>query len=145
MKKSAVLALGIVAMFAAGSAAEAAGLTVCQMKYTLRGWSALYKVANGSGTITCTNGQTANVRIEARGGGLTAGRSRVRDGHGSFSEVSDINELFGSYIVGEAGAGAGNSADAMVMTKGEVSLALVGTGTGVELGVSVGKFTIAKR
>ena len=119
--------------------------TICRMDYTMKGWSAFYKTAKGTGTITCDNGQTANVKIKATGGGLTAGKSEVRDGMGKFSEVSNIRELFGSYATASAAAGAVQSSEAQAMTKGEVSLALAGTGTGVELGVSFGKFTITKR
>ena len=119
--------------------------TLCRMDYTMKGWSAFYKTAKGSGTITCDDGQTARVKIKATGGGLTAGKSEVRDGLGKFSEVASINELFGSYVTASAAAGAVKSSEAQAMTKGEVSLALAGTGTGVELGVSFGKFTISRR
>jgi hypothetical protein len=126
-------------------AGDAAKTTDCRMDYTLKGWSAFYKTARGSGTITCDNGQTAKVKISATGGGLTAGKSEIRDGHGKFSEVADIKELFGSYASADAAAGAVKSAEAQALTKGEVSLALAGNGTGMELGVSFGKFTITKR
>lgn len=119
--------------------------TLCRMDYTMKGWSAFYKTAKGSGTITCDDGQTARVKIKATGGGLTAGKSEVRDGLGKFSEVASINELFGSYATASAAAGAVQSSEAQAMTKGEVSLALAGTGTGIELGVSFGKFTISRR
>ena len=122
----------------------AEGLTQCRMKFTLKGWSAFYKVASGSGTVTCDNGQTAIVKIEAKGGGLTLGKSQIRDGSGKFSEVSSIGELFGTYVSGAADAGAVKSTAAMALTKGEVSLALTGKGTGFNLGVSFGKFTITK-
>jgi len=118
--------------------------TVCEMQFTLKGWSVLYKTAKGNGTITCDNGQKANVKIEAKGGGLTAGKSQVNDGHGKFSEVANISELFGSYGAASAAAGAGKSGEAHALTKGEVSLTLTGTGTGVELGVSFSKFTIKR-
>ncbi len=118
--------------------------TVCEMQFTLKGWSAFYKTAKGHGTITCDNGQKASVRIEAKGGGLTAGKSQVNDGHGKFSSVNDISELFGSYGAASAAAGAGKSGEAHAMTKGEVSLALSGHGTGFELGVSFSKFTIKR-
>lgn len=119
--------------------------TLCRMDYTMKGWSAFYKTAKGSGTITCDDGQTARVKIKATGGGLTAGKSEVRDGLGKFSEVASIDELFGSYATASAAAGAVQSSEAQAMTKGEVSLALAGTGTGIELGVSFGKFTISRR
>jgi major membrane immunogen (membrane-anchored lipoprotein) len=125
--------------------ASAATLTKCEMSFTLKGWSAFYKTAKGSGTIQCENGQKAVVTIKAKGGGLTAGKSEVRDGHGKFSDVGDIAELFGTYVQAQASAGAVKSAEASAMTKGEVSLALTGKGSGFELGVSFGKFVITKR
>jgi hypothetical protein len=146
MKRRTIFALPILALsLFAFLPSEASATTTCHMDYSLKGWSAFYKVAKGSGTITCDNGQTARVRLEARGGGLTAGKSEVREGHGKFSEVSDIKELFGSYINASANAGAVKSSEAQALTKGEVSLALAGKGTGVELGVSFGKFTITPR
>ena len=47
----------------------------------------------------------------------------------------------------QAGAEAGvvKSAQAQVLTKGTTSLALSATGQGINLGVSVGKFTIARQ
>jgi len=119
--------------------------TVCQMKFNLKGWSIFYKTASGTGTIRCDNGQKANVTLSAKGGGLTAGKTEIKDGIGKFSEVSSINELFGTYASGGAEAGAGKSASAMAMTKGDVHLALSGQGKGIELGVSFGKFTIEKK
>ena len=113
----------------------------CKMEFNLRGWSAFYQTASGTGTITCDNGQSANVKIDTKGGGLTAGKSRIK-GTGTFSEVSDISELFGSYAKAEAHAGVVKSASAQVVTKGEVSLALAGTGRGIDLGIAFGKFTI---
>ena len=137
---------GLLALFIGLAAAvPAAATTKCEMRFTLSGWSAFYKVANGQGTITCDNGQSARVKLEARGGGLTAGKTKIRDGLGKFSDASDISELFGSYASAGADAGAVKSSEASAMTKGEVSLALAGHGTGFTLGVSFGKFTITKR
>jgi hypothetical protein len=145
MKRSAVFLMLILAVALTAPAGAVAKTTKCEMKYTLAGWSAFYKVAHGQGTITCDNGQTAHVTIEAKGGGLTAGKYKVNDGLGKFSEVSDISELFGTYVAAAAEAGAVKSTTAGAMTKGEVSLALAGKGTGFELGVSFGKFTITKK
>lgn len=134
------MALALVALTV--PAAKAQGLTKCRMSFNLKEWSAFYKKADGVGEIRCDNGERAAVRLEARGGGLTAGRGEIRDGHGTFSDVSSIRELFGSYANADAGAGAVKSAAAAVMTKGPVTLGLDGKGTGWELGVSFGKFTI---
>jgi hypothetical protein len=136
------LLFSLIAVAPAGAATQT---TVCRMDYTLKGWSAFYKTSKGSGTITCDNGQTATAKISAKGGGLTAGRSEVREGNGKFSEVSDIQELFGTYASATAAAGAVKSSEAQALTKGEVSLALAGKGTGVELGISFGKFTITRQ
>jgi hypothetical protein len=147
MKRHMVLGLSalLFSLIAVAPAGGTATTTICKMDYTLKGWSAFYKSSRGSGTITCDNGQTARAKISATGGGLTAGKSQIRDGHGKFSEVADIKELFGSYASATAAAGAVKSSEAQALTKGEVSLALAGTGTGMEVGVSFGKFTITKR
>lgn len=119
--------------------------TKCKMDFQLKSWSIIFKKADGEGVIKCSNGQTAKVKLRLRGGGLTAGKGEIREGHGVFSEVRSIDDLFGSYVAAEAHAGAGKSAGAQAMTKGEVSLALSGKGAGVDLGISVGKFTIKRR
>jgi hypothetical protein len=116
----------------------------CTMKFSLSGWSAFYKRADGTGTVTCNNGQTANVKLEARGGGLTAGKSSIENGKGDFSNVKNIEEIFGKYVNAEASAGAVKASGAQALTKGEVSLALAGTGRGWDLGISFGKFTIKR-
>ena len=100
--------------------------------------------AQGAGVIKCSNGQSANVKLKTKGGGLTVGKSRVDDGVGEFSAVTSIDELFGSYATAEAHAGAVKSAQGQVMTKGEVSLAWRGIGRGWDLGVALGKLTIAR-
>jgi hypothetical protein len=127
------------------AAPASAATTKCSMRFTLKEWSAFYKKADGRGVITCDNGQTADVVLEARGGGLSAGKGEIRDGKGRFSEVGDIHELFGPYAQAEASAGVVKNADATVLTKGEVTLGLEGHGTGWEVGVSFGKFTITPR
>lgn len=117
--------------------------TKCHMTFTLSGWSAFYKTAHGSGTVTCDNGQRARVKLSSKGGGITFGRSKI-DGIGTFSDVSGIAQIFGTYVQSEAHAGAGKSAKASAMTKGEVSLSIVGKGQGVDVGIAFGKFTIER-
>jgi hypothetical protein len=146
MKKAITLsALALAATVAMATPSPAAALTKCQMRYDMKEWSIFYKQGKGSGTITCDNGQSADVILEAKGGGVTAGKGEIRDGVGKFSEVADIADIFGTYASASAKAGAGNSASAQAMTKGEVSLALTGKGQGIELGVSFGKFTITRK
>lgn len=127
-----------------GTAAHA-GSVDCKLKFTISGWSAFYKRSDGTGTITCTNGQSMRVTLRARGGGPSVGKSTIRDGTGEFSGVNDIKELLGTYASAEAEAGAVKSAKAHVVTKGEVSLALSGTGEGWAVGIAFGKLTIKRR
>ena len=124
--------------------ASAEGKTDCELRFSLKGWAALYKHAEGTGVISCNNGKSYPVNIVAVGGGLTAGKYKIENGIGKFSEVYDTAELFGSYAQGEAGAGAVRSANAQALTKGNVSLALSGVGEGINLGISFGKFTIRR-
>ncbi len=127
------------------TAATAGGNVKCKLSFQMSGWSVFYKESSGSGTIKCSNGQSMQVKLRAKGGGLTVGKSTIDDGHGEFSGVSSINELIGTYASAEASAGAVESAKAQVVTKGEVSLALSGTGSGWDLGVAVGNFIISRR
>jgi hypothetical protein len=123
--------------------AMAAANIKCTIKFTLKGWSAFYKTADGTGTVKCSNGRSMKVNLSGKGGGLTVGKSSIEDGHGQFSAIASVDELFGTYVAAEAHAGAVKSAGAQVMTKGEVSLALSGTGRGVDLGVAFGALTIS--
>ena len=116
----------------------------CEMRFSMTGWSAFYKTAKGTGSITCNNGQRMSVSLRAKGGGLTVGKSSIEDGRGEFSGVHSIDELLGTYAAAEAHAGAAKSSKAQVMTKGEVNLALAGTGRGWDLGVAFGKFVIKR-
>ena len=141
-----VLAIGLAAtVFAAEATSDGATrLTECKMRFNLSGWSAFYKTATGHGTITCDNGQTASVKIRAKGGGITFGKSEVVGGTGTFTGARSITELFGSYAQGEVHAGVVKSGDAEALTKGEVSLVLAGTGRGIDIGFDFGKFTISR-
>ena len=147
MKAVWICGVASVAMMSLVALAQPAwgGSTKCKMKYSLAGWSAGYSTASGSGTITCDNGQSARVSLRAKGGGPTAGKSKIVNGSGTFSEVANISELFGSYASAEAHAGMGGSSAAQVVTKGTVSLAFSGTGKGIDLGVTFGEFVIKKQ
>jgi hypothetical protein len=124
--------------------AQAAANVKCTLSFTMKGWSAFYKTASGTGTVSCDNGKSMKVKLNAKGGGLTVGKSTIEDGHGEFSSVASIDEILGSYASAEAHAGAVESAQAQVMTKGEVSLALSGKGRGFDLGIAFGKLSITK-
>lgn len=134
-------AIGAALLFATPTHAQSRNLD-CKMTYSLSGWSLFYKRADGTGVIRCENGQTLNVKIRARGGGLTAGQSKIKNGVGKFSDVYNIRDVLGTYATAEANAAAGDAVKGQVMTKGNVSLALSGKGKGVELGVAFGKFEL---
>jgi len=116
----------------------------CDLTYSLKGWSAVYKTAKGEGTITCNNGQTASVVIDVHGGGATFGKTEIFNGKGEISGVKSIDEIFGSYASASAHAGVAKAGEVAVMTKGKVSLALAGSGEGVDVGIDFSKFKISK-
>jgi hypothetical protein len=140
-KTNLVRGLALCLALSAAPAAMAGDLT-CKMNYNLSGWSVFYKTASGTGTVSCNNGQRLSVRIETKGGGLSFGKYKIRDGFGQFANVNDIRDVLGSYATAEAHAGAENTASAQAMTKGDVSLALSGKGKGWDLGVAFSRFTI---
>jgi hypothetical protein len=145
MAKTALLLAAALAAASATAPANAAGNVDCKLSFDLAGWSLFYKTASGNGMVTCDNGQRLAVRISAKGGGLTFGKSRIEDGTGEFSGVRDIRDVLGTYAAAEAHAGAVKSSKAQAMTKGDVSLALAGTGKGWDIGVAFGKFVLEAR
>ena len=139
---SALVALATVALYPGQARAEGSADLDCKLKFSLSTWSVIYKHSEGSGIVTCENGKSMRVRIVAKGGGLTVGKSHIDDGTGRFSDVHSISDVLGDYAQAEAHAGVVKSGTAQVLTKGPVSLALAGNGEGVDLGVDVGKFTL---
>lgn len=117
----------------------------CTLRYSLTGWSLIYKHTTGTGTVRCSNGQTMSVRVSAKALGITAGKWHIDDGKGSFTDVHRISDVLGNYAQASANAGIVKSGEAQVLTKGPVSLALAGNGEGVNIGVDVGQFTISAR
>jgi len=114
----------------------------CKLKFSLAGWSLIYKHSEGSGVVTCANGKSMPVKVEAHGGGITVGKSHIDNGTGRFTDVHRIEDVLGTYAQGDASIGAGKSGTAQVLTKGTVSLALSGAGEGIDIGVSIGGFSI---
>lgn len=135
--------LMVTAAMVAGSAQAADGDLHCTLTFQTKTWSIIYKSATGFGTIHCSNGQSLRVKLSAKGGGLTAGKSE-ESGHGEFSPVGHIDDLLGGYAAAQAHAGAVNSVQAQVVTKGEVSLALTGKGHGWSLGVDLSELKIER-
>jgi hypothetical protein len=82
------------------------------------------------------------VRITAQGLGLTAGKWKIDNGKGRFTDVHDIREVYGNYAHASASAGLVKSAETQLLSKGNVSLALAGGGEGINIGVEVGAFHI---
>jgi len=142
MKKLALLSITVLLSTTLFSSFAQADAITCKLKYSMKGWSFIYRTSNGSGTITCSNGATVEVALKARGGGLTVGKSEIVEGRGRFSEVASLSDLYGNYVAAEAHAGATKSAAAQAMTKGEVSLSLSGTGQGFDLGIAFGSFRV---
>jgi hypothetical protein len=130
-----------IAMFIAPNAHAGADID-CKLDYQLTSWSLVYKHAAGTGVVRCDNGQTLPVRITAQGLGLTAGKWKIDNGKGRFTDVHDIREVYGNYAHAGASAGMVKSAETQLLSKGNVSLALAGGGEGINLGVEVGAFHI---
>ena len=119
--------------------------TKCTLDYYLKGWSAFYKTSKGEGTITCDNGESADVKIKVKGGGITFGKREVTDGEGSFTPVRSLEDLLGNYGHGSAHAGASKSVEAAIVSKGDISLTLTGKGNGFDVGIDFGKWVIARK
>ena len=123
--------------------AETADLD-CKLRFSLTGWSLIYKHAEGSGVVTCANGKSMHVKVEAHGGGITVGKSHIDNGTGKCTDVHKMEDVLGTYAQGDASLCAGKSGTAQVLTKGTVSLALAGAGEGIDIGVSIGGFSITE-
>jgi hypothetical protein len=136
-----ILLVGLLATALNGGSAVAADLS-CKLRFEMQGWSAIYKKATGSGTVSCSDGAAIKVMLASKGLGLTAGKSSIDAGKGTFAGVKDISDVLGDYVAAGASAGAVKASSASVLTKGEVSLALSGTGRGWDLGVSISDFSI---
>ena len=136
-------ALAVALAFAAAPA-SAQNLT-CKLTFSSSSWSIFYKTTSGTGMVTCSNGASLPVKISAKGGGLTVGKSKITNGFGEFAQVDNIRDVLGSYASAEATAAANKSAIGQAMTNGKVSLALSGKGEGWDLGVAFSKFTLSAR
>ena len=138
------LALSALGLLVATGASAAQNGIQCRMTFTLSGWSVIYKTANGTGTVTCNNGRSMRVRLDAKGAGLTVGKYKLTNGHATFSHVTSINQILGTYASASAHAGAVHSGHVAAMTKGPVSMTLGGNGEGWDIGAALSGFTIHK-
>jgi hypothetical protein len=121
----------------------AAGNTItCKMTYRLKGWSFAYKQYDGTGAVSCSNGQQARVILASKSLGFSIGVSEI-EGTGQFTELKDINEIYGTFASLEGHAGVTKSAAGQVLTRGVVSLVLSGEGRGIDIGVTLGGLKIS--
>jgi hypothetical protein len=122
----------------------APAFTSCTMTYKLSGWSFVYKQYDGLGNISCSNGQRAQVKLASKSVGFTIGKSEI-EGTGVFSEVRNLNEIYGNFAAFEGHVGATKSIDGQLLTRGEISLVLSGNGRGIDIGVTLGGLNISPR
>jgi len=115
--------------------------TSCTMTYKLSGISLVLKIYEGTGNISCSNGQHAIVELSSKSIGFTIGKSEI-EGTGTFTSVKNLNEIYGSFVSLEGHAGATQSFDGQVLTRGEISLELSGKGRGLDIGVTLGELSI---
>lgn len=138
------LLAAIFCLLAANAVDAAPAMTSCTMTYKLSGWSFVYKQYDGVGHISCSNGQRAQVGLSTKSIGFTIGKSEI-EGTGRFSDVININEIYGHYVALAGHAGVTKSVDGQVLTSGEISLVLSGKGRGVDIGVTLGALTVSPR
>jgi len=124
--------------------AEAAKKVHCKMTFDIKGWAAIYRKADGTGHITCSNGDTFDVVLEQRGLGLAAGEGEIKGGKGVFSPVEKTEEILGTYIGQSASAGVGKGDAAAAYVKGSISLAVSGQGELKGLGAGGARLTITR-
>lgn len=143
MKPLVATCIGTLLLVASVGTASAASLE-CVLHFDLSSWSLIYKHSSGKGVVKCKDGTSLNVSITANGGGLTAGKTTVKDGIGNFSDVNAIGDVLGTYVQAGGSAAAGKSGAVQVLTKDNVSLSLAGTGKGIALGVDIGGLTLKR-
>lgn len=116
----------------------------CSMTYKLEGFSLAYRQYDGSGEVTCDNGEKALVSLSSKSIGFTIGYSSI-EGEGYFTEVRNINEILGNYVSLGNHFGFNKSIDRQILTSGEISLALTGRGHGFDIGFTIGDLSIKRR
>ncbi|MDL1871522.1 hypothetical protein FBR05_04890 [Deltaproteobacteria bacterium PRO3] len=122
---------------------KAKGKVQCTMAFELRSWAVFYKSGKGEGTITCSNGQKADVKIRTHGGGVQFGKNNIANGSGKFSPVKKLEELYGKYASVGGHGGAVKSRIGQSLSKDDISLNIKGTGTGVNFGFDFGSLRIS--
>ncbi len=116
----------------------------CDLKYTMKGWSAFYKTYKGSGVVTCPSGKSANVNLSLKGGGLTFGASEITNGKGKIRGVQSIGDIYGGAFALGGHAGFTKSVEGRWIPRGSRTVTLTGKGKGYDIGWSMGGFRISK-
>ena len=114
----------------------------CNITYNLKGWSAFYRTATGSGVLSCSNGQSANVKLNLKGGGFTVGVIDITAGKGKIFGVKNINDVFGGHFAMGVHAGFVKSVEARLVPHKTGALRMHGKGTGYNLGFDLGALKI---
>lgn len=140
---AALLAFAAFVPFAGHAVARGSADLGCSLRFSLSGWSALGKHSEGSGIVTCQNGDRLRVRIAATGAGLASGKSHIDGATGVFTDVHSVREVFGAYTEA-AGSARARSGSTQLLSKGNVELALTGRAAGIDLGLGVGEFVLTR-
>jgi len=116
----------------------------CDLKYTLKGWAAFYKTYEGTGTVSCPSGKSAQVKLSLKGGGFTFGAYKVVEGKGRIRGVEKIEDIYGNSFMMDGDAGFMKAVEGRWAPKGARTRTLSGKGTGYNLGFALGALNIQK-
>ncbi|WFC41547.1 hypothetical protein [Pseudoxanthomonas sp. SE1] len=146
MKKTATTCLlAAILLVGATSAVGSERDLSCALEFSSKEWSALYASVVGEGTVTCKDGMSIPVAIRANGVGITAGKWKITDGTGKFTDVARIDDVLGHYLALSGDVGVVKAGTARVLSKGKVSLVLTGKGEGFDIGIAISDFRISRR
>lgn len=116
----------------------------CSFKYNLKGWSAFYRTGTGAGAVSCSNGQSASVKLNLKAGGFTFGVFDITEGKGKFLNVNNINDIYGGYFEVDGHAGFVKSVEGRALPFKPIFFSMTGKGTGYNLGFSLGAVIVSK-
>jgi hypothetical protein len=141
---SRVLSFSAILLVLAFAGTARAGFTTCRLDYQTHAWSVFYRNVTGTGTVTCEDGERAEVTLQYHGGGITFGVSDL-SGVVRFSQVRDASEVLGAYFTVEGHAGLVHSVEGRAGTRGPVWISQAGNGRGFDLGFAFGALSIRRR
>jgi len=117
---------------------------VCDLKYTMKGWSAFYKHYKGSGVVTCPSGKSAKVKLDLKAGGFTFGASEIIEGKGKIRGITKVSDIYGGGFSLGGHAGFIKSVEGRWVPRGSRTVTLSGKGKGYDLGFSMGSLRISQ-